>query len=238
MKRHLFLLYFISTFSLSCSCQTTPKKLKNGKTINFTATTLFEWKEKSLFDPTSLLKGGDYNIKCYTIFPDKPNDLVQIYGYKQFSNNFMTLKDFQTQLISLYKKKANNKVDINLERTEIIDQILQKYISKFSIEDQKYLTTKVDSLFFDFKKRGVIKQNVQTFFESPSTFLFGIVIEVKVSFLNETVSISSFSGSILLKNHPYGINIILDGSINMPIEEKNAQIKNFIQSIEKITQNK
>ncbi|MBC7749380.1 MAG: hypothetical protein H7Z76_12535 [Methylotenera sp.] len=239
MKKHLFFLLLLTTYFLSCYSQTrVHKKLKNGNVINYTSNDLPEWKDTSVFNPGSILKDGNYNIKCYTIFPLKPNDLIQIYGYKQFSNNYMTVKDFNTQLISLYKKKANTEVDLTFKRTKTIDLILQQYISQFPIDKQNYLTEVVDSLFFDLKNKGAIKQNVEIFHESSSCFLFGIVTKIDIPSFGETISISSFSGSILLNNHPYGLSIILDGNAGMLIEKKYSLCKNFISRFENINHSK
>lgn len=239
MKQHLFFLFLLTTYFFSCYSQTTVhKKLKNGNVINFTSDGLTEWKDTSVFNPGSILKDGNYNIKCYTIFPFKPNDLIQFYGYKQFSNNYMTLDDFNTLLISLYKKKANTEVDLTFKRTKTIDQILKQYISQFPIDKQNYLTEVVDSLFFDLKSKGAIKQNVEIFYESSTCFLFGTITKIDISSFGETIYISSFSGSILVNNHPYGLSIILDGNVGLLIEKKYSLCKNFISGIENINHSK
>ena len=146
----------------------------------------------------------------------------------------MIINDFNTQLVLLYEKQVNSKVELDFPRNATIDLILKKYISNLPIDQQNYLNTRVDSFFTALKEKGSISQKIEKFHQSPQSFIFGMVINFQVPTLNEDFSISSFTGSILLKNHAYGFSIILDGDTDIPLKEKNSICKKFISSLEKI----
>ena len=121
-----FLLFGFNSFSQSII----RKRLKNGNAIYFTnPANLYLWADTSMFNPASLLKNGNYNIVCYTIIPLKPDNLIQLYGLKQYSDNFLTHKEFNAQLVSIYKKKLHDTITISNKRNATIDQVLEKFIS-------------------------------------------------------------------------------------------------------------
>ncbi len=222
-------------FSLNTFTQTIINKhLKNGNSIYFNKPIdLYPWTDTSIFNPSSLLKDGDYNIACYTIIPSKLYNLVQVYGFRQYSNNFLTSKEFNTQLVSIFKKKLNDSVSIPHDYNSTLSQIIEKYISQFSLEKQKELRMIVDTALNDLNKEKHVKATVELFHESPNSIILGIVTKFQLPSLAVSYTSASFSGCILLRNHAYGFTVFFSED-DSSFEQKTKITKTFISNLENL----
>jgi len=229
-------IYFI-IFSINAFSQTVIKtRLKNGNIIYFkTPKDFYELIDSSVFNPELLLKNGNYNIKCYSIESTEPGNIFQVWGFRQLSDKSMSQKEFNIQFVALLRKKLNTNVNVPLQRNNIVDLIIQKYISQFAFEKQEYLIAKADSIFENFKTNQSIKSTVELFYESSNSIIIGAMISAFPS-LQKKIKIGSYSGFILLKNHLYGINVIL-GENTSTIEEVCIKAKRYISDLVKLNPN-
>lgn len=227
------------SFSFICFTQPVIKnQLKNGNVLYLNnLSDLYLWADTSTFNPASLVKEGDYNIACYTIIPLQPDNLVQVYGYKQYSANFLTQKQFNAQLVSIFKKRLDEKVSIPFSRNNSINGIFEKYISQFPIEKQKHLREIVDTMFNTENKETRLTQNLELFYQSATSIIPGFVTRVNVPSFDISFTIASFSGCILLRNHPYGLSIILSED-DSSFDQKTKIVKTFIKALEKLNPSK
>ena len=177
-------------------------RLKNGNFINFNIPNgLNLWTNTDLFNPSSLLKNENYNIACYTYILDKPDNLVQLFGLKQLSSNYFSRKEYNNQIVSIFKKQAIDSVAVSHTWNSKLNLIVENYISHSSLEKQMKLRILVDSMYHDLNKEKYVKEKVELFHKSPTTIILGIVSRFEFPTLDTTFTIASFSGFILLKNH-------------------------------------
>lgn len=244
-RKQKYLLYTINAIlylllSLNCYTQSLNKiVLKNGNTILIANHRgLYEWIDTTLFNPKSLLRNDDwYSIKSYCFKAGEPNNIVQVFGLKSYSSKHLTTNQIQAELFTAYKKKLTDKVNINFNWNGPLNLTLEKFISNYPNEMQANIRSIVDSEFTELNQKKSPDIYPTIFYESKNSLIMGIDLSAKLSSLNKTLSISSYTGFILLNNHAYGIQILL-GTNEYSYEAKKAIIYEFIKNLESNNLNK
>ena len=133
----------------------------------------------------------------------------------------------------VYKKRAGDTVAVSHTWNNKLDLIVENYISQSSLEKRKELQIIADSMHYDLKKEKYVTEKIELFHQSPTTIILGIVTRFQLPSLDTMFTVASFSGFILLRNHAYGISVILNEG-DYSFEEKKRIIKDFIAKLEEL----